>query len=402
MSFNLDTTFALSSGSEIVERVIEAARVIAKSAAARDAERILIHDEMRQIADTGALGIRVPIELGGTGGSLSNVIQIIFEIAKGDPNAAQVLLPHFAIVERLIVLGKPCDRERYSSVLLKNSLFGGAFAERGGKFVGDMKVALATTPDGYRLSGTKHYSTGAIYGDYIVTAAGDTAGNFYFVIMEPDRQGIKLLDDWNGMGQRLTGSGTTIFDDVTIGPDDLTLIDTADSRSNYLGAYSQLTHAAIDAGIAAAALSDARAIGRRIGRPLPQSGVEHSYDDPYVLHAVGELAMWTNIGIAMIERAAGLLDKAAEAYLANTSADGVIAAAVVAAAEARAATDAAAMKLATGLYSVAGASAVDRSLNLDRHWRNARTHLQHDPIAYKYKTIGDYYLNGKAPPNSAM
>jgi alkylation response protein AidB-like acyl-CoA dehydrogenase len=47
---------------------------------------------------------------------------------------------------------------------------------------------------------------------------------------------------------------------------------------------------------------------------------------------------------------------------------------------------------------VGGAGATVRSLNFDRHWRNARTHTTHDPVSYKAKAVGDFYLNGQLPP----
>ena len=43
-------------------------------------------------------------------------------------------------------------------------------------------------------------------------------------------------------------------------------------------------------------------------------------------------------------------------------------------------------------------SALD-SLNLDRHWRNARTHTLHDPAAWKVQHLGRYALDGTLPPN---
>jgi len=52
------------------------------------------------------------------------------------------------------------------------------------------------------------------------------------------------------------------------------------------------------------------------------------------------------------------------------------------------------------LFSVGGANASLRSHNLDRHWRNARTHTLHDPVAYKTKMIGDFYMNDRPPPVS--
>jgi hypothetical protein len=40
------------------------------------------------------------------------------------------------------------------------------------------------------------------------------------------------------------------------------------------------------------------------------------------------------------------------------------------------------------------------SLNYDRHRRNAHTHTIHDPISYKYRTIGNFHLTGALPPIS--
>jgi alkylation response protein AidB-like acyl-CoA dehydrogenase len=39
-----------------------------------------------------------------------------------------------------------------------------------------------------------------------------------------------------------------------------------------------------------------------------------------------------------------------------------------------------------------------REYNLDRHWRNARTHTLHDPVRWKYAIIGNYHLNDVNPP----
>ncbi len=37
--------------------------------------------------------------------------------------------------------------------------------------------------------------------------------------------------------------------------------------------------------------------------------------------------------------------------------------------------------------------------DLSRHWRNARTHGSHDPVAWKHHHVGNYLLNGALPPN---
>ncbi|WP_203136243.1 hypothetical protein [Microbacterium sp. JZ31] len=51
----------------------------------------------------------------------------------------------------------------------------------------------------------------------------------------------------------------------------------------------------------------------------------------------------------------------------------------------------------TELFEVGGASAVSRSIALDRHWRNARTVHSHNPAAQRRRAVGDFELNGARP-----
>ena len=57
-----------------------------------------------------------------------------------------------------------------------------------------------------------------------------------------------------------------------------------------------------------------------------------------------------------------------------------------------------AISAAERLFDTGGASATARALNLDRHWRNARTIAVHSPLAYKAYAAGNYAVNGSWPP----
>ena len=52
------------------------------------------------------------------------------------------------------------------------------------------------------------------------------------------------------------------------------------------------------------------------------------------------------------------------------------------------------------LFDTGGASATARTLNLDRHWRNARTIASHSPLSYKAYVAGDHHLNDVPPPTN--
>ena len=56
--------------------------------------------------------------------------------------------------------------------------------------------------------------------------------------------------------------------------------------------------------------------------------------------------------------------------------------------------------LGSSIFDTGGASATSDKLNLSRHWRNARTIANHNPLAYKARATGDFAVNGSVPPRS--
>ena len=70
----------------------------------------------------------------------------------------------------------------------------------------------------------------------------------------------------------------------------------------------------------------------------------------------------------------------------------------LAVAEAKVASTEASLLAGSKLIELAGARATQQQFGLDRFWRNARTHTVHDPVRWKYRAIGDYWLNGINPP----
>jgi alkylation response protein AidB-like acyl-CoA dehydrogenase len=70
-------------------------------------------------------------------------------------------------------------------------------------------------------------------------------------------------------------------------------------------------------------------------------------------------------------------------------------------AEAKALTTEIAILATNRLFELAGTRSTLGVHNLDRHWRNARTHTLHDPVRWKYHAVGNYYLNNVKPPRHA-
>lgn len=364
-------------------------------AARRDAERILPGDELDRLSASGLLAITVPAAYGGADLPATVLAEVFRLLAAGDPSVAQVPHSHFAYVNALRHQGTHDQQAFFFAEVLRGKRFGNAQSEVGTKHVRDYRTTLTPDGDGWRLDGEKGYSTGALFADWIpVLAHRDVDGPMHVAWVERTAPGVTVVDDWDGMGQRTTASGTVRLDGVAVAADRVTPYHLTFEGPQTYGAFAQLLHAALDAGIARAALSEAAAFVTTKSRPYPDAGVDRHADDPLVVHAFGEMDLQVRAAEALLAEAARAVD-AANAELTEASAGD----ASLAVAAARAATSATAVEVSSRLFEVSGTRSALNSLNLDRHWRNARTHTLHDPAAWKIQHLGQHTLDGTLPPN---
>ncbi|MEO8559067.1 MAG: acyl-CoA dehydrogenase family protein [Rhodospirillales bacterium] len=371
-------------------------------AAQRDLQRIIPYDHAQRLRALGIHTALVPRQYGGPQASYVEFASIMLQLGAGDPNLAQMLQPHFVLLDWLMLDATEAMRRRCYGAVINGAIIANAFAERETKTPGEFAAQLSKDGENYRLDGRKFYCTGSLIADQLYVMCKLPDGSHALAILPKDRAGVEVLDDWDGMGQRTTGSGTTMLTAVKVAAEEVMPVPHWGKERSHLGAASQLAHAAIDAGIALAALDDAIDYGRNKARPVAESGVDRASDDPYVLQAVGEMSVIARAAQALVLSAAAVLDEvvAAAPSLTGAARDHNFARSSIAVAEAKAAANDASMRVGEMLFRVAGASSTLRKYDLDRHWRNARTHTTHDPVAYKYKAIGEYLLNRKLPPIS--
>lgn len=93
------------------------------------------------------------------------------------------------------------------------------------------------------------------------------------MIVNRDAQGIEVINDWNGFGQRTTASGTVKLNQVEVNPDLIFDERLLTQVPTYRGAYSQLLQVAIDGGIAEAAFEDTLSTIHK-ARPIIDANVE--------------------------------------------------------------------------------------------------------------------------------
>ncbi|RRV10648.1 acyl-CoA dehydrogenase [Pseudomonas sp. v388] len=370
---------------------------IADTALAREQNRELAHDAVSWLRDAGFGALRVPKAQGGGGASLPQLFELLIELGEADSNLPHILRAHFGFVEGRLSKGETESQAQWFPKVVAGQLWGAAMAERSDT----SKNSVTLTPDGeggWRLNGTKFYCTGTLYADWIAAAALADE-DFVSVVVPTDAPGVSRDDDWDGFGQRLSGSGTTRFDNVRV-PQQYVLRRYAMGEQrgeSYISAFYQLFHLATLAGIARAVLRDATEFVQGRTRAFGVPGQSSPKDDPLVQRVVGRLSSLAFAAQSQVLAVAQVLQNVHDAELAGQALEAHYTQAEVTAFQAQQIVLEQVLEATTLLFEVGGASATSQTRRLDRHWRNARTLASHNPAIYRERALGNYYLNGVSP-----
>ncbi|MFD5913140.1 SfnB family sulfur acquisition oxidoreductase [Streptomyces massasporeus] len=388
----------IADDAEALAVAAELAAEFRKDAAERDARRRLPHAELERLSASGLPAVSVPAEFGGADVGAGTLAEIFRLLASADASLAQIPQSHFVYVNVLRRQGTHAQQEFFFGEVLRGRRFGNAQSEAGTKHVQDIRTRLARQPDGsYVLDGVKHYSTGALFAHWIPVLARTDDETLHVAYVPHDAPGLTVVDDWDGMGQRTTASGTVRLEGVPVPADRVVPHHLTFQGPQLHGAVAQLLHAAIDVGIASGALAEAVEFVRTRSRPWFESGSETAAEDPLLIQRFGELAIRVRAAEALLREAARAVDAARDDLTDDSAAEASIA---VATAKVSAAETA--VEVGSALFEVAGTRSALDSLGLHRHWRDARTHTLHDPVRWKVQHIGRYVLGGTRPPRHGL
>ncbi|WP_151719794.1 acyl-CoA dehydrogenase family protein [Gemmobacter serpentinus] len=377
-----------------------------EGASARDANRLLPHAEIAEMKAWRFGARRLPPEIGGAGASIAEVLAEVTDLAEADPNIAHIWRNHLMLGERLALppTGHPpllaLRRRLAAGDLLALAATELDRAQTGG--ASSFSSIFRREGDHFRLSGRKFYSTGVLYADWILVSGSFEDGSNTSALIPADRAGVEIIDDWTGMGQRLTGTGTTVFHDVRIEADEIIPANAlAAEATPFSSTMAQLVLTAVIAGIVDSIARDAATLlgGRK--RSFYFAPAERPGDDPILLQELGERDAAAFGARAAVLAAAHVMDQAARAIAENAppeDQDHAAQTAAAAAAKAKIVVDRIAHAAGTAVFDLAGASSTLREKNLDRHWRNIRTISSHNPASYKAHALGNLRLNGVALP----
>lgn len=371
----------------------------------REREERLATEQLGWLVDAGFARWRTPVAWGGVGARLSDVFRAIAEIAEVDPNLAHVWRNHFSFVEdRVHAEGTAFDRPIVSR-LGDGEFVGGGWSESPNPAGGDLTTRIVRDPDGsWRLTGRKFYSTGSVYARWITVLALDDTGARFVALVDAQDPGVAVGDDWDGFGQRITGSGSVTYTDVPV-PDERVL--PYATRYPYQEQYYQTVMHAILVGIGRAALREGVEALRSRARGHHNGTAADPARDPELLSVIGTVDARVHAADAAFAASLGPVDAAVDRHTAlraagaEPSTDPVLRAALerswVAVARAQTIVTDAVLDATTLVFDALGSSGTFRSLGLDRHWRNARTLSSHNPRVHKRRIVADLLVNGASP-----
>lgn len=358
----------------------------------RDAQRILPFAEIEAFSQSGLWAITVPKRYGGAEVSSLTVAKIIALLSGVDGSIGQIPQNHFYALEVLRNTGTEAQKQRLYQEVLDGARFGNALAEFKPKNASLKQTALIPVKEGYLINGEKFYCTGSLFAHRIPTLVVDAEGREYLAFVQRQSEGLSLIDNWTGFGQRVTGSGSVKFHQVFVAAEDVIPFDTAFQQPTLVGPFAQIMHAAIEVGIARAAFEET--LKRvHLARPWIDSNVESAAEDPLTIYEIGRVATDIRASEALLKQAAHSIDAAKLQTNAET-----IAKASIDVAKVRAHSSETALKASSKLIELAGSRGSQAEDGLDRFWRNARVHTLHDAARWKYYFIGNYILNGILPP----
>ena len=224
-------------------------------AATWDREHRFPHELLASLAELGLMGVCVPEDLGGAGADFLSYILVLEELSRADAGVGVTVAVHTSAATLPIVrFGTDAQKEELVPPLARGEVLGAfALTEAGsGSDAASLRTRADPDRDGWRLSGTKQWTTNGGYaGTFLVFARSD-AGVSCFVL---DRalEGLRVTGEASKLGLHSSSTTDLVLDGARVSPDRLL----GDEGKGFRIAMATLDSGRI--GIAAQALGIAQA-----------------------------------------------------------------------------------------------------------------------------------------------
>jgi alkylation response protein AidB-like acyl-CoA dehydrogenase len=388
---------------------------IASGAITRELEGQLPYEPVEWLKECRFTALRVPIEHGGFGATISQAMELVADLAEADSNVAQIFRGHFAFVEDRLNDFSSTERDSWFERFVSGQLVCNAWTDAVISEIGKATTVVTERDGRLVVSGCKYYSTGNIFADWfdlLATRSGQE--NRIYALISADQLEVVKENDWTGFGQRTSASGMTTFTEAQV---DKRNIFALESRFRYQPAFFQIYHLAILHGIGIAAERELILHVQARNRVFSHGNAEVPAKDVQIQQVIGEVSSLAYAIKAVLHQATSSLQVASEYGLGKDShhilkfakADSALTGnagalemlninAEIEVSKAQVLVSEFVLRICNRLFDALAASATSSSRSLDRHWRNARTIVSHNPTVYKSRIVGAWEVCNEKPP----
>lgn len=216
-----------SAGFDPVATAVRLAPTLVERAARHDRAGTFAHENLAALREAGLAALSVPRELGGEGIGLATASAVVGALATGDPATSLVLA--MQILHRAAIARSSSWPKGLTARVQRAAVEDGAVLnalrvepELGSPARGSLPATTARrTPEGWRLSGRKIYSTGApaLAWALVWARTDEPEPRVGLVLVQMDAPGIRVEETWDGLGLRASGSHDVVLDDVAVPTD---------------------------------------------------------------------------------------------------------------------------------------------------------------------------------------
>jgi isovaleryl-CoA dehydrogenase len=333
--------------------------VLRPGAAEVDRLRRYPDDNLRTLGEAGLLGLLVPTDYGGRGGTLVDLALVCESLGWGCASTAMCFLMHSCGCTLVAARATPEQGERWLRPAARGEARATlAFSERiSGAHFYQPDIQAARRNGSFHLSGRKSFVTSGRYAQLypvLVQASGEPGLDI--LLLTPDLLGLSFEGDWEGIGMAGNSSVAMVLSDVAVPA--INLLgkegDGMDLVFSVVAPTFLVGLAAVNVGIAQAALD--AAIDHAKGREY--AGGARLAEVPVIQNSLAEMSIATQAARQLVAEAARAATAGEETALP------LVMQAKVAATEAAAAVTEQGMRIGGGI-------AYGRQLPLERHWRDA-------------------------------
>ncbi|MDP9898712.1 acyl-CoA dehydrogenase family protein [Variovorax ginsengisoli] len=380
-------------------RAVVLRELFARDAIARDQAGGRPIAQIRLLKNHRLLSLLLPREIGGDGEAWSTALRITRTLSQVDGSLGHLYGYHHSSLLSPRLRNEPEKTFDLWRRSIADNWFWGNTSNSFSKSLFGVREG-----DGFVLDGFRPFTSGSHVADRLAIAWEDPQnGERRFATIPADREGLTIEDDWDGIGQRQTGSGRVTYRGVRVHDsevlgDPIPLNPTGapvEAWRTVTPLQQQSVLLNVFVGTAQGALRAARSYTLHKSRPWIHSGVQRHTDDPWVQRQYGELYVKTQAATALADRALHALDTVAAQGEALTHEERGEAAVAIAAANVLAGQ--VALEVTSEIFEVMGARSAVRAEGFDRFWRNARIHTLHNPAEYKTRNVGRWFVSD-APP----